>query len=183
MGQPFPGGARLQPEVQTPRLTLRPLRHSDFPGMRDLYAHDATARFIGGTCNDEDAWRRMATLVGHVALRGYGVWAIEERETGAFVGYCGPWYPHGWPEPEIAWSLRAAFHGRGYATEAARHARRYAYEVLGWRTAVSCIALENEASIRVALRLGATLEATTVNRGWNIGIYRHPPPEACTPVA
>jgi len=145
--------------------------------MADLFAHEPTARFIGGTCNDEDAWRRMATLVGHVALRGYGVWAVEELSTRQFIGYCGPWYPHGWPEPEIAWSLRASFQGRGFATEAAVCARRYAYEVLGWRTAVSCIALQNDASIRVALRLGAKLERTAVNRGWDIGIYRHPGPD------
>ena len=168
-----------QPELVTARLRLRPFRDSDFAGMFDLFSNDVTARYIGGACSDEDAWRRMATLVGHVALRGYGVWAVEELSSGAFVGYCGPWYPLGWPEPEIAWSLCARFHGRGYATEAASHARRYAYEMLGWATAVSCIALENEASIRVALRLGARLERTAVNRGWDIGIYRHPAPADC----
>ena len=165
-----------QPELLTARLRLRPFRDSDVVGMFDLFSNETTARYIGGSCNDEDAWRRMATLVGHVTLRGYGVWAVEELASGAFVGYCGPWYPLGWPEPEIAWSLRSQFHGQGYATEAAREARSHAYDVLGWRTAISCIALENAASIRVALRLGAWLERTAVNRGWNIGIYRHPAP-------
>ena len=165
-----------QPELRTERLLLRPIRDADFPGMLDLYTREDTARYIGGVCSDEDAWRRMATMVGHVSLRGYGVWALEELASGAFVGYCGPWYPLGWPEPEIAWSVRASFQGRGFATEAGRYALRHAYETLGWQTAVSCIALDNHASIRVAGRLGATLERTTVNRGWQVGIYRHAGP-------
>lgn len=167
-----------QPERRTERLLLRPIRAEDFSGLLDLYSTEATARFIGGTCNDEDAWRRMAAMIGHVALRGYGVWGLEELASGTLIGYCGPWYPHGWPEPEIAWSLRAGFHGRGYATEAAREALRFVYGELGWTTAISCIATENQASIRVAERLGARLERDTVNRGWPASIYRHRPPAA-----
>lgn len=174
---PVPSLPPQLPRLATPRLRLRPFCDADLPGMVDLYASEATARYLGGTCNDEDAWRRMAAFVGHVALRGYGVWAIEEPGSGEFVGYAGPWYPHGWPEPEIAWALRARFHGRGYATEAAGRALEYAYAVLGWTTAVSVIANANRPSIAVALRLGATLERHTVNRGWDVGVYRHRPPE------
>ena len=165
-----------QPVLYTTRLRLRRVDDGDLPGFIDLYANPVTARFVGGLCNDEDAWRRMATIVGHVALRGYGPWALEEQTTGVFVGYCGPWNPHGWPEPEIAWALRSAFHGRGYATEAARAALAFAYEILNWDTAVSCIALDNLASIRVAERLGAVCERTTQNRGFQIGIHRHVSP-------
>jgi RimJ/RimL family protein N-acetyltransferase len=165
-----------QPMLCTPRLRLRPFGDADLPGFIDIYANPVTAHFLGGLCNDEDAWRRMATMVGHVALRGYGPWAVEEQTTGVFVGYCGPWNPHGWPEREIAWTLRSAFHGRGYATEAARAALAFAYEILNWDTAVSCIALDNADSIRVAERLGAVRECTTHNRGFQIGIYRHVSP-------
>ena len=181
VGGPTASGPTVpsQSVLRTPRLTLRPFCNADLPGLAAIYAADTTARFIGGACNEEDAWRRMATMVGHLTLRGYGPWAIEERSGGGFVGYCGPWYPHGWPEPEIAWSLHPAWHGRGYATEAARYARRHAYEVLGWTTAVSCIAIDNHPSIRVAERLGATLERTVVNRGWPSGVYRHPSPAQC----
>jgi RimJ/RimL family protein N-acetyltransferase len=165
-----------QPVLHTHRLRLRPFGDADLPGFIDIYANPVTAHFLGGLCNDEDAWRRMATMVGHVALRGYGPWALEEQATGVFVGYCGPWNPHGWPEREIAWALRSEFHGRGYATEAARAALAFAYENLRWDTAVSCIVLDNFASIRVAERLGAVRERTTQNRGFQIAIYRHVSP-------
>ena len=78
----------------------------------------------------------MATYLGHWALRGYGNWAIEEKASGALVGYSGLWNPEGWPEPEMMWGLAADAHGRGYATEAARRARAFAYRDLGWTTLI-----------------------------------------------
>jgi RimJ/RimL family protein N-acetyltransferase len=164
------------PELRTERLLMRGFRDDDFPAFAAFCGDEATARFVGGTCGAEDAWRRMAAFAGHWALRGYGVWALETCEDHDFVGYCGLWYPQGWPEREVAWGLVKAAHGNGYVTEAARRARLHAYETLGWRTVVSCIALENAASIRVAERLGATFERAVENRGWTVGVYRHPGP-------
>jgi RimJ/RimL family protein N-acetyltransferase len=163
------------PILETERLTLRPWRDADCDGYYDLMAAPG-AVYVGGPLSREDAWRKMATFIGHWSLRGYGVWAIEEKSSGAFAGYCGPWSPLGWPEPEIAWALRPSFQGRGLVTEAALRARAYVYDTLGWATAVSVIALDNKASIRVAERLGAVLERTGENRGWKVGVYRHPSP-------
>jgi RimJ/RimL family protein N-acetyltransferase len=164
------------PVLETERLRLREWRAEDFPAFADFWADETTARFVGGTCSRDDAWRRMSLYAGHWLLRGYGEWAIEERASGRFAGYCGPWNLEGWPEPEISWGLVKAFHGRGYATEAARRARTYAYEELGWPTAVSFIAAENIASQRVAERLGARYEGTAELRGHPVGVYRHPGP-------
>jgi RimJ/RimL family protein N-acetyltransferase len=166
------------PELTTTRLTLRGFQENDFPSFASFCADGETANFVGGACNAEDAWRRMAAFVGHWSLRGFGVWALQDRESGDFAGYCGLWYPHGWPEREIAWGLLKSFHGRGFATEAARRVLQYAYENLGWTTLVSCIAENNKASIRVAERLGASKERITENRGWTVGIYRYPDPQS-----
>ena len=75
------------------------------------------------------------------------------------------------------WGLAAAAHGKGYATEAAKRSRDFAYEQLGWTTLISCIAPENSPSQRVAARLGAKRERMMELRGSTIGIYRHPGPE------
>jgi RimJ/RimL family protein N-acetyltransferase len=166
------------PELTTERLLMRSFRDEDISAYAGFCADEETARYVGGVCSEDDAWRRMAAYVGHWALRGFGPWALQLREGGAFVGYCGPWFPHGWPEREIAWGLVKSHQGRGYVAEAARRARLYTYETLGWGTVVSCIATENTASIRVAERLGATLERVAQNRGWTVGVYRHPSPSS-----
>jgi RimJ/RimL family protein N-acetyltransferase len=164
------------PTLETKRLILRGWRESDIDGYAELVGDPARARFIGGPFTREDAWRRMATVVGHWSLLGYGVWALEDKASQSFIGYCGLWNPLGWPEREISWGTRVACAGKGFATEAAKRVRAYAYEDLGWSTVVSVIAHENTPSIRVAERLGAVFERATETRGLSVGIYRHQSP-------
>lgn len=165
------------PTLMTKRLILRPLGERDLDALAAFFGDEATARFVGGVCARDEAWRRMASMLGHWTLRGYGPWALEERRTEVFVGYSGLWNPEGWPEPELLWSLAAPAQGKGYATEAAEAARRYAYETLGWRTLVSLIVPENAPSRRVAGRLGARVEGQIELRGYRMDVHRHPDPE------
>lgn len=161
--------------LETERLLLRGFREADLDPFAEFYASEAS-RFVGGPCSRFEAWRRMAAHNGHWVLRGYGAWALEERATGAFAGLCGPFCPEGWPEPEILWSLVASHRGRGFATEAALRARRHAYEVLGWRTAVSFIAADNAPSMGVARRLGCAPDGEVELLGRRLTVWRHPPP-------
>lgn len=163
-------------ELETPRLRLRAWREEDFAPFAAFCADEATARSLVGPCDPAESWRRLSNQIGHWVLRGYGSWALEEKESRQWLGYSGLWNPHGWPEPEIMWGLAASAQGRGYATEAAQRARDYAYQELGWHTLISCIAPDNVASRRVALRLGATLERSIELRGSKADIYRHPAP-------
>lgn len=166
------------PSLTTERLTLRAPRPGDFPALREFYASPRSA-FVGGPKTAEDAWRMLATELGHWHLRGFGRWAVEETESGRFVGLVGPWYPEGWPEPEIGWDLMAGFEGRGYATEAARAALSWAFDARGWETAVSLISPENVASKGVAQRLGARHERMVeIAPLGTLELWRHPRPEA-----
>ncbi len=161
--------------LETERLVLRQLRESDFDAFAAHYADEDMARYIGGRSNPEQAWRRMAMLLGHWSLRGFGYWGVDEKASGKFVGSVGLWRSPGWPELELGYWLTRAAHGKGYATEAARRAREYAYEVLKAETLVSYIHPENEASKRVAERLGAQYERTIelLDFGPHC-VYRHP---------
>lgn len=165
------------PTLETERLVLRPWRESDLDPLAAFYASEATAKFVGGVCARDDAWRRMALFLGHWTLRGHGNWVITDKSTGAFLGYSGLWSPEGWPEPELMWGLASAAQGYGYAAEAATRARRYAYDDLGWTTLVSLIVPENAPSRRVAARLGARVEGQLELRGYRMDIHRHPGPE------
>jgi len=160
------------PILETERLTLREFRQDDFEPMADFFA-DPVSEFYGGPCNRDDAWRKFAAYPGHWALRGYGPWAIETRDSAEFVGLAGPWYPEGWIEPEITWALVPEHHGRGYATEAAQRALDYALSDLNWHSAISVIATMNTASAAVAERLGAFIETDIDYRYGRAHLYRH----------
>jgi len=166
------------PVIETERLLMRGWREEDLGAYAEFYADDELARFVGGACARDEAWRRMATIVGHWTLRGFGMWALQEKVRAGFVGWCGLWYPEGWPEPEVGWGLVRSAQGRGLAVEAARAARDYAYGALGWSTLISFIDLQNHASRRVAERLGARFERTAMLRGAEAGLFRHPAPGA-----
>jgi RimJ/RimL family protein N-acetyltransferase len=107
----------------------------------------------------------MATFLGQWALRGYGVWACEKIDGGAFIGSVGIFHPPDWPEPEIIYSLDRPYWGQGFATEAARAARDWLFEHFPLDRAASLIRPDNQASKRVAQKLGAVREGTYERRG------------------
>lgn len=167
----------MTPRLETQRLVLREWREGDLDDFARFWADEATARYVGGVKSREDAWRVMAMHVGHWNLRGFGVFALEEKATGAFMGWSGPFCPEGWPENELGWGLLPEFQGRGYATESALAARDFVYGTLGWTTAISLIDPDNHGSLRVAERLGARIEKYWSLRGRDIHLLRHPAPQ------
>jgi RimJ/RimL family protein N-acetyltransferase len=143
------------PRLETERLTLREWRDYDFDSYATFLADPAVARFLSGEpLSRTDAWRNLAIIVGHWVLRGYGMWAVERKEDGAFVGRVGLWNPEGWPGLEVGWTLGREFWGHGYATEAARAAMNFAFLTLDVERLLSVIDTRNRASQKVAERLG-----------------------------
>jgi len=130
-------------------------------------------RYIGdhGAMQREDAWRQLAMFVGHWHLRGFGMWAVEERASGTFVGRVGLHFPEGWPDREIGWTLARAFWGKGYAFEAARAALDHAFDTLRWNRVISLIHPQNARSIRLAERLGERYERDVAIRGHSVALY------------
>ncbi len=159
--------------LNTERLTLRMFREDDFEAFAAICADAEVMRFLGEgkPMTRPEAWRHMAFLVGHWHLRGYGHWAVEEKATGRLVGRIGFLNPEGWPAFEIGWTLARESWGRGYATEGARRALEYAFTELERNHVISLIAPENQASIKVAERLGERLESETELLGKRLLIY------------
>jgi len=159
--------------LHTERLTLRMFREDDFEAFAAICADAEVMRFLGEgkPMTRPEAWRHMAFLVGHWHLRGYGHWAVEEKATGRLVGRIGFLNPEGWPAFEIGWTLARESWGRGYATEGARRALEYAFTELERDHVISLIAPENQASIKVAERLGERLESETELLGKHVLIY------------
>lgn len=166
------------PVLETERLILRAPRRGDFPAWADFVSSDR-ARYIGGPLDAGPAWRAMGHLTGHWVHRGFGMFIFSEQSMpDSPIGMTGPWFPEGWPEHEIGWSLwSATAEGRGLAHEAVQAARSFAYSTLGWSTAVSYIHRDNTRSIALAERLGAVpdLHAATPDNSDNL-VYRHPAP-------
>ncbi len=165
------------PTLNTPRLRLRGFTEADFPAYRALVTDPQVMRFLGDgrPLSDIDAWRQLATILGHWVLRGFGLWAIEERATGSFIGWVGLLEPGGWPGFEVAYTIAPTAWGRGYAREAAGAALQFARKDLGRTEVISIIRPDNVASVRVATALGATRSHTIEFFGAPADIYRYAP--------
>jgi len=159
--------------IETGRLNLRMFREDDLDDYAEICADPEVMRFLGEgrPLSRADAWRQMAMIIGHWQLRGYGPWAVEERLSGRLIGRIGFFNPEGWPGFELGWVLSTAYHGRGYATEGAKVALRYAFEEMNREKVISLIQPANTASIRVAMRLGESLEGEGEVFGKKVLIY------------
>jgi RimJ/RimL family protein N-acetyltransferase len=169
------------PVLETARLVLRAPAPRDFEPFAAYYASDR-ARFTGGPLERNLAWRSFCSITGNWVHRGYAFFVIEERASSRAIGMAGPWCPEGWPEPEIGWQIwDAADEGQGFAREAAEAARGYAYEVLGWSTAISLIIEGNARSQALARRLGCVAgDVFEHPQAGPLTIWRHPAPDALT---
>lgn len=162
---------------ETERLVLRRPEEKDFEPYEQYYSDPQLAKYVGGVADRDGAWRRLAALIGHWELRGYGYWAVEEKASGLFGGCVGLWRSAGWPELELGYWLVPAMFGKGYATEAGAEARDFAFEEVAADSLVSYIDPANDPSKRVAERLGARFdgEIELLSHGRHC-VYRYPRP-------
>jgi len=141
--------------IETARLILRLPRSEDFEPWAAMMDDEEAARFIGGRQGRADAWRTLCTVAGAWTIRGFSMFSVVEKQSGRWIGRLGPWQPEGWPGTEVGWALTRDAWGKGYAFEGAAAAMDWAFETLGWKEVIHCIAPENLRSIALAKRLGS----------------------------
>lgn len=164
------------PELTTARLRLRAFRESDLDAYAAIMADPEVTQFLGSPepMSRADAWRQMAVFLGHWVLRGFGLWAVEELETGRLVGRIGCHYPEGFPGFEVGYTLGRSAWGHGYAREGVAAALAYARDVLHRSEIISLIRPANVRSIRVAESFGAVPAETVEFFGAPSVVYRYP---------
>ena len=161
------------PELRTERLAMRAPRYDDYERFVEMLRDPAVGAGLGKPdgLTPHEAWLDLSVLAAHWALRGFGHWVLEELEGGAVVGRAGLYYPPDWPGLEVGWTIARERWGKGYAPEAARAACEWAHDELGVRHILSLIHPGNAQSIRVAEKLGATLESRHAVRGFDLLVY------------
>ena len=149
------------PRIVTERLILRAHRADDFGASLAMWSDADVVRHIGGVPSTAaDAWGRLLRYVGLWRFLGYGYWAVEDRATGRFVGEVGfaDFKRDIGKEldgmPEAGWVIAPNWAGRGYATEAMRAGLEWFDQAMPGSESFCMIAPANEASIKVAKKLG-----------------------------
>jgi RimJ/RimL family protein N-acetyltransferase len=152
----------VQGVIETERLLLRPLGTDDLDAFAELYADPEVTRFIGRgtTLAREEVARLLERRICDFERQGYGVLAVVEKQSDRLIGRCGliHWQIDGRDELELGYIFSRSAWGKGYATEAASALRDLALEELTQRRLVALVRYGNDASARVAEKLGMTHE-------------------------
>jgi RimJ/RimL family protein N-acetyltransferase len=164
------------PTLTSERLILRGFEARDEAPYLAMMSDPEVTQFLsdGKPISPFDCWRHMAMFIGHWELRGFGIWAVEERSTGTLLGRIGCYDPYGWPAFEVGYTLGRHAWGRGFAREGVGLSLAYARDVLQRDEIISIIRPANAASIRVAQSFGATKAETVEFFGAPSDIYRYP---------
>lgn len=161
------------PILETERLRLRAFGADDFETYARWCGDVEAMRFIGDgkPMTRDEAWRGLAMVIGHWSLRGYGLWAAEEKTSGELIGRIGLYRPEGWPGLEVGWLVARERWGEGFAPEGAAAAMHHAFDVLSEPRLLSLIQPGNVASIRVAEKLGEHFDGEIDVRGKLVDVY------------
>jgi RimJ/RimL family protein N-acetyltransferase len=170
---------RSAPRLETERLILREFRADDLDAHAATLGDADVMRFIGGKpMTREDSWRRLCSGVGSWQLIGIGPWAVELKSDGRMVGHCGffefqrDMQPSIRGEPEMGWIFDRSVHGQGIAFEACARALLWADEMLGAKSYPAIISVGNDASMKLAERLGFKRLDDAVYRDEPIAFFR-----------
>jgi ribosomal-protein-alanine N-acetyltransferase len=144
-------------ELTTPRLILRRWRDEDRAPFAALNADPKVMEHFVAPLNREQSDDMVDRIEAHFDAHGWGLWAVEVKETLAFIGFTGLWTPNWQPElVEVGWRLAHEAWGRGYATEAARAALDDGFGRLQLHEIVSFTSVDNIRSQRVMQKIGMT---------------------------
>lgn len=148
----------IRTQLETERLRLRLFTHDDLPVMHLLNTDPDVIEYADDPAeNMEESRKRLEEgPLSDYKKYGYGRFAVEFKETGEVIGFCGIKYLPEIDLPEVGYRYLKAYWGRGIGTEAARVCVDFARQDLKIEKLVALIIPENVGSIRVAEKLGMT---------------------------
>jgi [ribosomal protein S5]-alanine N-acetyltransferase len=144
-------------EIETERLFMRRPLREDLPAYT-AYCGSERSRFVGGPFDAAKAFEKLAAMIGHWELRGFGRFVLVEKKSGRPIGHVGSLQPVDELPPEITWTLWTDdAEGKGYAREAVEAYRDFAGAAHAFSSLEARIDAENTRSRQLAERLGGVL--------------------------
>ncbi|HYI46622.1 MAG TPA: GNAT family N-acetyltransferase [Actinomycetota bacterium] len=160
--------------LETDRLRLRPLAEHDLDALHAVLGDPELMRYYPAPFSLADTGEWIDKQLARYTRDGFGLWAMELEETGEMIGDCGLTIQDvdGVGHVEVGWHVRRDMCNQGFATEAAKACRDFAFGEMGLTRLISLVRPENLASCRVAEKLGMTVFGHTVRGpGWDHRIY------------
>ena len=163
--------------LETERLYLRRINQKDFTSLCKIMQDEETMYAYEGAFSDGEVQEWLDRQISRSEKWGFGLWAMVLKDTDEMIGQCGltmqPWKEE--EVLEVGYLLQRNYWHKGYATEAARACKKYAFEILNAKEVCSIIRDTNAASQKVAVRNGMTVRDSWTKhyRGVDMLHYRY----------
>jgi RimJ/RimL family protein N-acetyltransferase len=161
--------------IETKRLVIRSFTPQDAPALHDRVFGDPDAmRFIprGASPSVERTRASIERFISHERQHGFGLWAVDLKETGNLIGDCGLFLVEGrGPEVEVAYHFGKDWWGHGYATEAASACLAYGFRECGLEEIIAISYPQHTASRRVMEKSGMKYVGTA--RYYEIDVVKY----------
>ena len=144
--------------LETDRLVLRQWTENDFLPFAEMCIDKEVMEFFPKPQTHEESYEMGKKIQSLITDRGWGFWAVEIPNQHKFIGFVGLHTPTDTmpfsPCVEIGWRLSKQHWGKGYATEAAEEALKYAFSTLNLEEVVSFTTIANSRSKAVMQKIG-----------------------------
>lgn len=141
--------------LETPRFLLRETTADDAEQAYLLNADEDVVRYTGDKAFDSIEQARTFLLnYDHFKKYGFGRWAVIDKNTGGFCGWCGLKYSSDKNEFDIGFRFFKKYWNMGYATETAAACIKFGFEKFGMTEIVGRAMVKNKASVRVLEKIG-----------------------------
>jgi len=144
--------------IETPRLILRDWKEEDIQPFADMNSNSHVMRYFLKSLTEKESLEFHNRIQDEFSQYGYGLYAVEKKEDGAFIGYTGfhniTFDVDFAPGVEIGWRIKYEDWNKGYATEAAKACLLYAKEHLPFHVIWSFTSISNKSSERVMQKIG-----------------------------
>ena len=159
--------------IQTSRLNFRQINDDDFNNLKQILSDEETMKYYPCPYNDEGVNKWIRWCKGCYEKRGFGLWAIELKD-GTFIGDCGITLQNidGEEVFEVGYHINKKYWLNGYASEAARAAKKWFFENTDYEEVYSYMNVDNIASRKVAEHNGMSLIKQYYKEDEHLAVYR-----------
>ena len=160
--------------IETERLKLRELKQEDFNNLKEVLSDPETMKYYPCPYNDEGVNKWINWCLACYQKRGFGLFAVELKESNTFIGDCGITLQNidGEEVFEIGYHFNKKYWHNGYAIEAAKACKKWFFKNTQYNEVYSYMNAENQASRNVAMRNGMKFIKEYTKDNETLAVYK-----------
>lgn len=142
--------------LDTAHLKVREMTVDDLDSLYEVYNHPSITRYMEGLYEDreKEAAYTRDYIKNVYGFYGYGLWIVEEKDSGQIIGRAGLSHREGYEEPELGYVIGKKYQNKGYATEVCKAILKYGTKEFGFKHFNAFVHKDNGASIRICEKCG-----------------------------